>query len=122
MPAVPRRVDDDARARVPRAATQPVHAPGDEVQRGTDPDHGPQHARQGLALVPVVQVPALAVVVGQARRCRVLGQERVEGVGAPVRRSGVDDDEPAVDPTKKRKAVEAENVCYIISVLPLQPA
>jgi hypothetical protein len=30
---------------------------------------------------------------------------------AAYKMPGVDDDEPAVDPSKKRKAVEAENVC-----------
>lgn len=40
---------------------------------------------------------------------------------AAYKMPGVDDDERAVDPTKKRKAVEAENVCYIISALSLQP-
>jgi hypothetical protein len=35
---------------------------------------------------------------------------------AAYKMPGVDDDEPAVDPTKKRKAVEAENVRWSISV------
>ena len=30
--------------------------------------------------------------------------------------AGVDDDEPAMDPTKKRKAVESENVSYCACV------
>jgi hypothetical protein len=97
LPPVACRVDDHGPARFRGASTQPVHAPRNEMERGTDTDHSAEYFRQCLSFVPVVQVPSLTVMVGEARIRGSLSHRVVQQPSPGVGRVGVDHGEPLVN-------------------------
>ncbi len=73
------------------APFEPVHAAAHQVEGGADGDQRGQHGAEGLAVVAVVQMPAVARVVGQPGVGGGLGQHPVEQFGALVLVVGVHD-------------------------------
>jgi hypothetical protein len=67
------------------------------VQCRADADEGPQDAGQGQVGRAVVEVPAVARVVGQPGKRGRLGQQPVEPLGPEPFGPGVDHLEPAVE-------------------------
>lgn len=60
------------------------------MQGGADADHGPQHTCQRLILVPIVQVPALVIVIDEPRVCRRVHHHGIEFSGPLLRCLGIE--------------------------------
>ncbi len=67
------------------------------MQGGADADDGEQHVGECMVLIPIVQVPAFAVMVGEAGIRRSGRHVGVQSSCSIVRLGGIDDGEPAVD-------------------------
>lgn len=97
LPPVPRGVCIDHCAFLHRAPAEAAHPSADEMQCGSDGNECLEHSGEGMLVVAIVQMPAVAGVVGQTWVGGRLCEEEIDLLCAVLLVCGVHDDHPPVE-------------------------
>ena len=105
LPAIARDIGVHVVALLQRASPEPVHPAANEMQRRTHRHERLEYAGQGPLVVTVVQVPAIADVVGHPRVRRGLFEHCVDVFGASLGIGVIGDEGPFVEQLERLREV-----------------